>query len=116
MLKTKVLFIRAAINAQRQEGLIFFGLIVFADQAEQSMIVERLRENYRERLWSLYTSMSGAIVANVFGFNVGEPEQAVMHTLRIDGVKQCSLMILKEILEPERPNWLDARIEEKIVS
>jgi len=108
------LFIRAAINAQRQQGLKFFGMVSSVEEGKQQSIIGKLRETYGERLWSVFTPMSGAVIANVFGFTIGEPEQAVLNTLRIDGVRECSLTILKEIIEPRRPNWMDNLIERRI--
>ena len=31
-------------------------------------------------------------------------------------MRWCSILILKEILEPARPNWIDVLIEEEIAS
>lgn len=58
--------------------------------------------------------MRDAIIANLFGLTIGEPESAVMSVLKLRGVKQCSLSIFKETVEPERPNWIDADIAKMI--
>jgi hypothetical protein len=52
----------------------------------------------------------------MFGFTLAEPEEAAMELLRIKGVRWCSLLILKEVFEPTRPNWIDALIQEEIAS
>ncbi len=43
-----------------------------------------------------------------------EPEEVYVNTLKLDGVRSCSLFIFKETIEPERPNWIDDLIEQKI--
>jgi DNA-binding Lrp family transcriptional regulator len=114
LLRAGALFIRATINAQRQSGLIFFGLLTNVDERRQSSVVGSLRTMYKERLWSVYTPTPGVIIANLFAFNIGEPEAAVVDALRTKGVRECSLVLLKEIIEPRRPDWLDNQIRLKI--
>ncbi len=114
LLGSGALFIRAAMNTQEQQGLIFYGLIVFVDQAKQSLVVRKIRETYGEKLWSLSTPMPNIILPNMFGFTTREPEEAVINTSELDGVHRCSLSIFKEIVEPERPNWIDMLIAEMI--
>jgi DNA-binding Lrp family transcriptional regulator len=114
LLRTGALFIRAAINPQRQRGLIFFGLLTTIDGGMQSSVIGTLTTRYRERLWSVYNPTTGVIIANLFGFSIGEPEAAVADTLTIDGVRDCSLVLLKEVIESRRPNWLDSLIQHNI--
>lgn len=58
--------------------------------------------------------MAGVVVVSLFGFNPGEPEEAVMKALKLEGVKQASFSMVKEQIEPQRPNWMDKLIEERI--
>ncbi len=60
------------------------------------------------------TPSSSIIVVSLFGFTLGEPEKAVVETLQMEGVRRCSLFILKEVIEPRRSSWVDALIERKI--
>lgn len=114
MLEAGVFFIRALINAQRQEGLIFFGILLFVDGARQSEIVKEMRETYGERVWSVFNPMAGVVIVNLFGFNAGEPEETLMKALKVEGVTQGSVSLFKELIEPQRPNWIDRLIEDKI--
>ncbi len=59
-------------------------------------------------------SSGGILLASIFGFNLGEPEEAAMDSLTLEGVRGCSLYILKEIIEPRAPNWIDEIIEHEI--
>ncbi len=114
LLESRAFYIRAIINQQRQEGVIFYGLNLFVDPEKQDVLVKEFKETYQERFWSLWTPMSGLIILNLFALNLGEPEETLKHTLQLKGVKQGSMVIFKELVESERPNWIDELIEKKI--
>ncbi len=114
LLESGAFFIRAILDAQRQQGLIFYALLVSVDDAKKSRVVGKLKDTFGEKLWSLSTPMKGVIVANVFGFTTGEPERAVLSTLKHEGVSQCSFAVFKEMIESERPNWMDGLIDRQI--
>jgi DNA-binding Lrp family transcriptional regulator len=116
LLNSGDLSIRAVINSQKQEGLIFYELEMLVEEAKQFGVVKRLSETYHEKLWSIHTSSGGALRANLFGFTLAEPEDAVVKALGLEGVKACTLLIFKETVEPKRPNWIDDLIEQKIFS
>jgi DNA-binding Lrp family transcriptional regulator len=111
LLESGALFVRAAISAEKQRGLVFYGLVIFVDEPRHSDLVEAVREMFGVYLWSLLTPKTGVILANLFALTPNEPEEAVMNALRLKGVKQCLLSIFKQTIEPERPNWIDRRIE-----
>jgi hypothetical protein len=46
----------------------------------------------------------------------GEPEEALVRSRNLDGAKQGSLVILKEWIECQRPNWIDRLIERHVVA
>ncbi len=114
LLESRALFIRAMIDVQQQRGIIFYILSLVVDEAKQSRIMMDLQETYREKLWFFTTLRGGFLLVNLFAFTSGEPEEALMNTLKLEGVKQRSLLILKEWIEPERPNWTDKLIEGNI--
>jgi DNA-binding Lrp family transcriptional regulator len=117
LLDSGALLIRAIINTQRQQGLIFYELEMSIDEPKQFEVVKRLSEMYGEKLWSVRTSVTGGVLlANFFGFTLAEPEDAAVNALRLQGVKTCSLFVFKETIEPQRPNWMDKLIEQKISS
>lgn len=116
LLDSGAVLIRAVINTQKQEGMIFYELEISVDDARQNAVARQVSEMYGEKLWSMQTSTAGILLANLFGFTLGEPEEAVMSLLKVEGVHWCSLFILKEIIEPRRPNWIDKLIEEKIAA
>ena len=77
-------------------------------------VVKRLSEVYAKKLWSVRTVAAGVPLTNFFSFTLAEPEEVYVNTLKLDGVRSCSLFIFKETIEPERPNWIDDLIEQKI--
>ena len=107
---------RAIINSQKQQGLIFYELEISVDETKRYEVIKRLSEIYAEKLWSVRTLAAGVLLANFFAFTLAEPEEAYVNTLKLEGVKSCSLFIFKETVEPKKPNWMDRLIEQKIAS
>ena len=60
--------------------------------------------------------MADVILASLFCFTIAEPEESVIEALKLEGVKRCQLFILKEVIEPKRPNWIDSLIESRLQS
>jgi DNA-binding Lrp family transcriptional regulator len=116
LLGTDMLLVRAIINSQKQQGLIFYELEISVDETKRYEVVKRLREIYAEKLWSVRTLAAGVLLANFFAFTLAEPEEAYVNTLNLEGVRSCSLFIFKETVEPKRPNWSDGLIVQKIAS
>jgi hypothetical protein len=54
------------------------------------------------------------LLLGLFSFALDEPEEAAADALEIDGLKRCSLFILKEEIEPQKPNWIDRAILVKL--
>ena len=116
LLGSDMLLVRAIINSQKQQGLIFYELEMSVDETKRYEVIKRLSEIYAEKLWSVRTLAAGVLLANFFAFTLAEPEEAYVTTLNLDGVRSCSLFIFKETVEPKRPNWMDGLIEQKIAS
>jgi DNA-binding Lrp family transcriptional regulator len=116
LLGSDILLVRAIINSQKQQGLIFYELEMSVDEAKRYDVIKRLSEVYAEKLWSVRTLAAEILLANFFAFTLAEPEEAYVNTLKLEGVRSCSLFIFKEIVEPKRPNWMDGLIEQKITS
>lgn len=116
LLGSNMLLIRAIINSQNQKGLIFYELEMSVNETKRYEVIKRLNEIYGEKLWSVRTLAGGALRANFFAFTLAEPEEAYVNTLKLEGTRSCSLFIFKETIEPERPNWMDGLIEQKITS
>jgi DNA-binding Lrp family transcriptional regulator len=114
LLGSGMVLVRAIINGQKQEGLIFYELEVSVDEAKQYDVIKRLSEIYAEKLWSVRTLAAGVLLGNFFAFTLAEPEEVYINTLKLEGVRSCSLFIFKETVEPKRPNWMDGLIEQKI--
>ena len=114
LLGSGMMLVRAIINSQKQEGLIFYELEISVDEAKQYDVIKRLSGIYAEKLWSVRTLAAGVLLGNFFAFTLAEPEEAYINTLRLEGVRSCSLFIFKETVEPKRPNWIDDLIEQKI--
>jgi DNA-binding Lrp family transcriptional regulator len=116
LLGSGLLLVRAIINSQKQQGLIFYELEISVDETKQYEVIKRLSEIYAEKLWSVRTLAAGALLANFFAFTLAEPEEVYVNTLKLGGVRSCSLFIFKETIEPKRPNWMDGLIEQEIAS
>ncbi|HKZ63817.1 MAG TPA: Lrp/AsnC family transcriptional regulator [Thermoplasmata archaeon] len=116
LLDSGAVLVRAVINPQRQEGLVFYELGVTTDLGKHAAVVNAVRKRFGERLWSTQESPSGVLLLSLFGFTLAEPEEAAMEIEAMPGVRWCSILILKEVLEPARPNWIDVLIQEEITS
>jgi DNA-binding Lrp family transcriptional regulator len=116
LLGSGMLLVRAIINSQKQQGLIFYELEISVDEAKQYEVIRRLSEIYAEKLWSVRTLAAGVLLANFFAFTLAEPEEVSLNTLKLEGVRSCSLFVFKEIVEPKKPNWMDNLIEQKIAA
>jgi DNA-binding Lrp family transcriptional regulator len=114
LLGSGMLLVRAMINSQKQEGLIFYELEISVDERRQYNVIKQLSEIYAEKLWSVRTLAAGILLGNFFAFTLAEPEEVYVNTLKLEGVKSCSLFIFKETVEPKRPNWIDGLIDQKI--
>ncbi len=108
--------IKAVIDPQRQAGLVFYELELHLDAQGQDAVSRWLKENYGHRLWNLSGPTSGVLLASLFCFTLGEPEESAIEALRQQGVRRCILFILKEVIEPKRPNWIDSLIDLRLAS
>lgn len=116
LLGSAALFIRAVMNAQKQHSLVFYGLLLSLEETLKRGIVNTVRGMLGEAVWLLLTPMPGVVVANAFAFGLGAPEEVVDSVARLKGVSGCSLSIFKETIEPKRPNWIDALVDERITN
>ena len=116
LLGSDMLIVRAIINSQKQQGLIFYELELSVDTASRYKIIKHLREIYADKLWSVRTIAEKILLANLFAFTLAEPEEAYVNVLKLEGVRSCSIFIFKEIVEPKRQNWMDDLINQKIMT
>ena len=114
LLGSGMVLVRAIINSQKQQGLIFYELEMSVDETKQYDVIKRLSEIYAEKLWSVRNLAAGVLLGNFFAFTLAESEEVYVNTLKLEGVRSCSLFIFKETIEPKRPNWIDGLIEQKI--
>ncbi len=114
LMSSGALFVRAVIDVQRQAGLVFFELEIAIEEEKHPAVVRRIREGYGERLWYFSTPTPGRLVASFFGFSLGEPEDMALSVRKMDGVKTCFPFVLKQAIEPQKPNWIDALIDRAI--
>ncbi len=113
LLESGAMLIRASIDPRKQTGLVFFELELSVEEENQALVARLLTERYGERLWSTMTS-NRIMLASMFGFSLGEPEDAAIDTAKFEGVKSCTLYVLKEAFEPRGPNWIDMQIEDRL--
>ncbi len=114
LLNSGTMLVRAMIDPRKQQGLIFYELELTIHEEKQSSIARQLEKSQGEKLWLIRESRGGTLLANLFGFSLGEPEEAAMNALKIEGVRACTPFILKEMIEPQGPNWIDSIIEQEI--
>jgi DNA-binding Lrp family transcriptional regulator len=108
--------VKAVIDPQRQAGLVFYELELLVDTQKQAVVSRWLKEDHGDKLWNLTSPDSGVILASLFCFSLAEPEESVIKALTREGVKRCLLYILKEVIEPKRPNWVDSLIDLRLHS
>ena len=106
--------VRATIDPKKQAGLVFFELDVTVDEDRHPEAVRKIRERYSERLWQFSTPTAGRFVGNFFAFSLGEPEDVALEVREMKGVRMCLPFVLKETVEPGKPNWIDRLIEQSI--
>jgi DNA-binding Lrp family transcriptional regulator len=113
LLESGAMHIQASIDPRKQIGLVFYELELSIVEEDEALVARLLAERHGERLWSTMTS-NGVMLASLFGFSLGEPEDAAIDVGRLEGVKSCTLYVLKEAIEPRGPNWIDKQIEHEL--
>ena len=116
LLRSGAIRTKAVIDPQKQAGLVFYELELAIDPQRRGAISRWLEERHRDMLWNLSSPMADVILASMFGFTIAEPEESVIEALKVEGVRRCQLFILKEVIEPKRPNWIDSLIESRLQS
>ena len=116
LLRSGALRTKAVIDPQRQAGLVFYELELAIDPQRRSAISSILREKHGDKLWNLSSPTVDVVLASLFCFTIAEPEESALQMLEVEGVRRCQLFILKEVIEPRRPNWVDSSIETRIRS
>jgi len=113
LLESGAMVVQASIDPRKQTGLVFYELELSLAEASQASVARLLAERHGEKLWSTMTS-NRVMLASLFGFSLGEPEDAALEAAKLEGVKSCTLYILKEAIEPRGPNWIDREIEHQL--
>jgi len=116
LLRSGAIRTKAVIDPRKQAGLVFYELELAIDPQRRGAVSGWLREEYGDKLWDLSSPTADMILADLFGFTIAEPEESAVEVLRLEGVRRCALFILKEVIEPKRPNWIDSQIESRLQS
>jgi DNA-binding Lrp family transcriptional regulator len=116
LLRSGAIRTKAVIDPRRQAGLVFYELELTIDPQRRNAISRWLGERHGDKLWNLSSPMADLILASLFCFTIAEPEESAVEVLKLEGVKRCQLFILKEVIEPKRPNWIDTQIELRLQS
>jgi len=116
LLRSGAIRTKAVIDPRRQAGIVFYELELAIDPQMRGTISRWLQEKHGDGLWNLSSPMADVILASLFCFTIAEPEESAIEALEVEGVKRCQLFILKEVIEPKRPNWIDALIESRLQS
>ena len=107
--------IRPVIDARKQTGVVLFRLAVRTEERSRSEVLARLRRTFGERVWAARLSLAGPILLDLFGFSLADSEDAAVRALAVPGVHSCTSLVLKEVVEPDHPSWVDRRIAELAV-
>lgn len=113
LLNSRVFFVKAMINPQKQQGIIFYGLVLLVDETKQDALIRDFRNRYHDKIW-LVLSESGMMMLGLFASSIGEPDADLLSTLQVPGVYGGFVAIFKEWFEPDRPNWIDRLVEARI--
>ena len=113
LMESGAMTVRASIDPRRQTGLVFYELELTVAEANQVHLARALAEKHGEKLWSTVAS-NNVMLASLFCFSLGEPEDTSIDAAKLEGVKSCTLYVLKEVIEPRGPNWIDWKIEERL--
>ena len=116
LLRSGAIRTKAVIDPRRQAGLVFYELELAVDPQKRGATSTWLRERHGNKLWNLIIPMADVILASLFCFTIAEPEESAIEALEVEGVKRCQLFILKEVIEPKRPNWIDTVLESRLQS
>ncbi|HXQ91624.1 MAG TPA: winged helix-turn-helix transcriptional regulator [Nitrososphaerales archaeon] len=116
LLRSGAIRTKAVIDPRRQAGLVFYELELAIDPQRRGAISRWLEEKHGDKLWNVSSPSADVILASLFCFTIAEPEESVIEALKLEGVKRCLLFILKEVIEPKRPNWIDSLIELRLQS
>ncbi|HEY6282842.1 MAG TPA: winged helix-turn-helix transcriptional regulator [Nitrososphaerales archaeon] len=111
LLESGAVQMRAVIDPQRQAGLVFYELELLVDSHKQGTISRWLKEKHGEKIWNIRSLTEEVVLASLFCFTLAEPETSVIEALGQEGVKRCLLFVLKEVIEPKRPNWVDSLVD-----
>ncbi len=114
LLRSGALRTKAVIDPRKQAGLLFYDLEVAIDPQRRGAISKWLEDTHGDRLWNLSSPTADKVQVNLFGFTIAQPEESAVEVLKLRGVKRCQLFILKEVIEPKRPNWIDSLIESRL--
>ena len=114
LLRSGAIRTKAVIDPQKQAGLLFYELELSIDPQRRGAITRWLEGKHGEELWNLSSPSADVILASLFCFTIAQPEESAVEALGQEGVKRCQLFILKEIIEPRRPNWIDSLIDARL--
>lgn len=114
LLEGEAVQVRAVIDAKKQHGIVFFEVELTVEEGSQFSVASTLTQLYAEELWSVQTLRGGVVLASFFGFSLGETEETTNRCSGLECVRSSTLYVLKEMVEPREPNWLDNLIDHRI--
>jgi DNA-binding Lrp family transcriptional regulator len=111
---SQTLSVRAVLDAQRQQGLVFYELELSVAPGYGETVQAAIRSAHGRRLRSAYWPSEDTLLVHLFGFTLAEPEDAALAALRVEGVRRATVYVQTRSVEPVRPSWIDRRIETEI--
>ena len=116
LLDSQVFFVRAFVDASDSKGILFYSLFLELDEKTHERIKRELLEKHHDRLWFEFSPPTPIIILNMFATSVGEAEDNLLDALSHPGVRGGSLTLIKGMVEPVRPSWIDRLVEQRIAT
>ncbi len=114
LLDSQAFFVRAFVNASDSKGILFYSLFLELDEKVHERVKHELLDKHRGRLWFEFSPPVPLIILNMFATSVGEAEDNLLDALSHPGVRGGSLTLIKGMVEPVRPSWIDRLVEQRI--
>jgi DNA-binding Lrp family transcriptional regulator len=115
LFESRLVSVRAIINARDPKGLIFYSVSLIVDEQKRENVARELRKSFGNRIWWTINYSGTVVIMFLFANSVGRAEDDLLEALSKAGVESGSITIFKGWVEPERPSWIDRRLDEKIL-
>ncbi len=114
LFESQVLSTRAIINARDPKGIVFYSLNLTIETKASGAVMSALQSAFGKRVWWRPSPQGSIAVVFLFANSIGTAEDDLLEALATPGVKTGTMTIFKGWVEPERPSWIDQKVDEGI--